>query len=1207
MAEIGQNNPLSEFLGLPLSFVHLHCHSQYSLLEATCRFKQLAGQAAEWGMPAVSLTDNGNMYGAVEFYFACKSAGVKPIVGLDVYLAPHGRLVKGEHRDNVPKPNTRMVLLAQNYEGYQNLCQISSIGFHEGFYYKPRVDYEILEKYSDNVIALSGNLRGEIPFHFLDQGKDVALEKVQALKKIYGDRLYLEMCRTGVREWKEVNEFLLEVAESEKLKYVATNDVHYFNRDEKLAQEVLVCIGTNKTLQDDSRFQLGSDQFYFKSPEEMRQTFSDLPEACDQTLEIADRCDIKFTLEDEKGQPIYHLPTYPTQEGRSLKEEIRVVSEQGLQERFDQAKAIGEDIPEDKKTVYYERLDYELGVIDGMGFNGYFLIVQDFIRWAKENGIPVGPGRGSGAGSLVAYCLSITDLDPIPNALIFERFLNPERVSMPDFDIDFCQDRRQEVIEYVTQKYSPPSVSQIITYGKLQAKAAIRDVGRVLGMLYAEVDVISKLMPDKLGLTLNEALEMEPRLTEAMEMNPQYNTLMELAQKVEGLVRHAGIHAAGVIIADGELVQHAPLSKGANGEQVVQDDMKHAEKIGLIKFDFLGLKTLTHINNALKLIEKNRGKKITEQDISMNDKGIYEVFCSGDTNGVFQFEGDGITEATKKIKPSCFGDIVAITSLYRPGPMEMIPEYTRRKHGESEITYIFPELEEILSETYGIIIYQEHVQLIAAKIASYSLGEADMLRRAMGKKIAEEMAKQKTRFLEGAAKNGYDKNKAAELFGLMEEFAKYGFNKSHAAAYCVVSGQTAWLKRYYPVEFYAALLSTEMGDTDKVVKYIKDAGKKDIVVRPPHIDYSEHKFTVEGDEIFFGLGAIKGVGESAIEAIIEAREKMPDKKFGSLEKFFEEIDLRRVNKKVIECLIKAGAFEGYGDNRATLLAGYPKFMDRADANRKDKEVGQASLFDLGETNEQKVQLEERPPWPRSVRLGYEKEVIGFYLSDHPLKGLEGLIRAFASADIANLGPYAERIIQAKKENSEGKKPAKKDWRERQNEGKAPVVVAGLVAEFREIITKKGTRMAFAQLEDLSGSIELVVFPKAYQEYETILKEDDPILVHGLFENDEGQMKILVDKVEKLEDSLKKAKKMSIRLDSTMQNQLGDLSAILDRYPGTTKVKFVIELPEMGKVITLKRGETEGVGASNELFEGIHSLFGRMDFVELETGASVGAQ
>ena len=1161
--------------GEKLSFVHLHVHSQYSLLEATCKPKSLANTAQKMEMPAVAMTDLGNMFGVIEHYFACNSAGVKPIIGLEVFLAPKSRHVKGEDRDN-RQPNTRLVLLAKNYEGYQNLCRISTIGYQEGFYYRPRVDYEVLEQHSEHLIALTGGSFGDVPWTFINKGKDEALEKLKKLKEIYKDNLYLELTRMGLQQNKEVNDFLLECSKEMNIPYVAANDVHYMTKDEQIAQEVLICIGTNKTLQDPERFRLGSDQFYFKTEEEMKALFKDLPEAIENTVKIADQCNVEFQLTDEEGKPIYHLPTYPTKEGRTLKQEIEAIARDGLEQRFKEYVRIGEPVSDEKKQEYFKRLEYELNIIDGMGFNGYFLIVQDFINWSKDHDIPVGPGRGSGAGSLVAYSLFITDLDPMPYNLIFERFLNPERISMPDFDIDFCQENRGRVIDYVTEKYKPESVSQIITYGKLQTRAAIRDVGRVMGMTYGEVDVVSKLVPDILGISLSEAIEKEPRLREMMENDPKINTLMELALKVEGLVRHAGIHAAGVVIADGELVSHAALCRGADGESVVQYDMKHSEKIGLIKFDFLGLKTLTHINDAIKLIEKNRGKKIITTEISLKDPGIYELIAKGDTNGVFQFEGDGITDLIKKAKPDCFEDIVAINALYRPGPMEMIPDYLERKHGRKKVEYIFEELEPILQETYGIVVYQEHVQLIASKIASYSLGEADMLRRAMGKKIAEEMAKQKKRFMKGAVENGYPKDKSEVLFDTMAEFAKYGFNKSHAAAYCVISAQTAWLKHYYPVEFFAALLSTEMSDTDKVVKYVKDAQKHNINVNAPHVNYSEYKFTVKGDEIYFSLGAIKGVGQSAVESIIEARENKPEKKFESLEDFFESVDLRKVNKKTIECLIKAGAFDDFGYNRAELINGYLKFIDRADRVRKDADMGQVSLFSLDESIEEadKVSIDPCADWSRSQKLSYEKEVLGFYLSDHPMNGIDSLAKPWISDEIQNL------VTKEKKQAT---------------------TVVGMISTLKEIITKKGTRMAFAQLEDMTGQTELIIFPDAFSEYEDVLKSEKPILVSGAVEvsDDKSSSKILVESVKSFQDELVRVKKMVFRLPLESQEKLNDIKELISQYPGSTKLSFLMQLDDIKKQVELDLIEPEGVTLSSELLDSIYTLVPNNNTVQLQ--------
>ncbi|MFN3697311.1 MAG: DNA polymerase III subunit alpha [Pseudobdellovibrio sp.] len=1180
-----------------MSFVHLHVHSEYSLLEAACRVKALAKKAAEYQMPAVALTDYGNMFGAIEFYFACQDKGVKPIIGLEAYIAPGSRFDKKQDPNvrfsEVALGPKRLVLLAQNLQGYQNLCKLSSVGYQEGFYWKPRIDYEILKEYSSDLICLSGTQRGEIIDTFLKEGPDAALEKIKFLKAIFDDRFYLEMCRAlpqNTDAQKNINKFLLEASKICAVPLVATNDVHYMTQDDQIAQEVLVCIGSNKTLSDEHRYKLGSSDFYFKSADAMARLFSDVPEAISNTLQIAERCQVKFKLKDDTGKAIYHLPSFPTTEGRTVKEEINFRSLEGLKVRFEELKNVGAEVPEEKKPDYFKRLDYELSIIDRMGFNGYFLIVQDFINWAKDRDIPVGPGRGSGAGSLVAYSLRITDLDPIPNYLLFERFLNPERISMPDFDIDFCQDRRQEVIQYVTDKYGQESVSQIITYGKLQTRAALKDVGRVLGMTFAEVDVVSKLIPDKLGISLTDSLEAEPRIREAMETNPTVQTLVELALKVEGLVRHAGIHAAGVIIADGSLVKHAPMYKGADDENVVQYDMKHAEKIGLIKFDFLGLKTLTHIHHALKLVKQNRNIDLLSKNIPLNDSKIYELLSRGDTAGVFQFEGEGITDATRKIKPTSFADITAITSLYRPGPMANIPEFTKRKHGEAPVEYLLPDTKQVLEETYGIMVYQEQVMGIASIIAGYSLGEADMLRRAMGKKIKAEMDQHRERFMKGALERGHDRQKSEELFDLMYKFADYGFNKSHAAAYSVITAQTAYIKHYYPAEFFAALLSTEVGDTDKVVKYVKDAQKRGLKVLAPHVNFSDYLFTVKGEEIYFGLGAIKGVGSAAVESILEARSKMPDQKFNSLDEFFENVDLRRVNKKVIECLIKAGAFEGYGPHRAQLFEQYNKFLDRAIGAQKDKDLGQVSLFDLGDQKEIVV-LENTKVWTRSQTLAFEKEVLGFYLSDHPLKGFENLFKVWTTCDINDLSKIDELKPEVKPAlNPEPRNRFQKDQKRR-------VILGGLIVESREMITKKGTRMAFAKLEDLSGTLELVVFPDAFAKFGHFLKDERPLLIGGGLELSEGNPKVFVDTIAPFDDVMKKTKRVSFRLDMLASEDYVKLDQILHDYKGDTNVRLVIAIQDHQE-IEMEPSVPYKIQISDAFFEDVHQVFGRTDFIEI---------
>ncbi len=1156
-------------------FAHLHVHSEYSLLEAACRVKVLAKTSAAHQASALALTDNGNMFAAIEFYFACLDAGVKPIIGLDAYLSFGGRLEKKPEFAFTPK----IVLLARTLEGYRQLCRLSSIGYQEGFYYKPRIDLEVLARHSSDLIALTGWTNGYLLESFQREGKDRARERAKGLQEIFGERLYLETGRFQSPNEKVSQDFIGELSDELGILRVATNDVHFVTPDDQIAQEVLICIGTNRTLSDTTRFRLSSNQYYLKHPEKRRELFADAPELCDRTLEIAEQCNVKFKLKDAAGKAIYHLPSFPTTEGRSVKEEIEALAQQGLEVRFAEAAAAGVAVNEEGRPAYDERLKFELGVIDRMGFNGYFLIVADFINWAKTQNIPVGPGRGSGAGSRVAYSLRITDLDPVRYDLLFERFLNPERVSMPDFDIDFCQTRRGEVIQYVTKKYGEKSVSQIVTYGKLQARAAIKDVGRVLGMTFAEVDIVTKLIPEKLGINLKDSLEMEPRLREAMELNPQVNTLMTLAQKVEGLVRHAGIHAAGVIIADGELLDHAPLYKGADGENVVQYDMKHAEKIGLIKFDFLGLKTLTHVHQALQMIAKSQGRIIAAHEISVDDPGIYEIMSCGDTAGIFQFEGDGITDAICKIKPTSFTDITAINALYRPGPMAMIPEYAKRKHGESPVEYLLEVTKESLEETYGIIVYQEQVMAIASKVAGYSLGEADMLRRAMGKKIKEEMDKHRDRFLKGAAERGHDSKKSEELFDLMYKFADYGFNKSHAAAYCVIAAQTAWLKKYFPAEFFAALLSNEMGDTDKIVKYIKDAQKRGLLVRGPHVNHSEFLFTVVNGEIYFGLGAIKGLGETAVDAILKGRATLESAKFSSLDEFFTAVDARRLNKKTMECLIKAGALDEFGLHRGELLHNYTRYLDWAVTLAKEKELGQISLFDAVAGSSQGATIERTKQLPRPQVLNFEKEVIGFYLSDHPLKGFESLAKLYATHSVDRL--IHEEVPPFNPRTKERKK----------------VTVFGLVTELREIITKKGTRMAFARFEDLTGGVEVLCFPDAFAKCETLLKSDQSLLLTAALEKNDGQVKLILDSIGLLSDALKRPKKLIIHLDRLPEEDFVKLESVFNEYPGAVVVDLEMKLADLEKRVNFASEIT--VNLTTEFVETVHQNLGRTDFFEVK--------
>lgn len=1178
-----------------MGYCHLHVHSEYSLLEAAAEVKPLAKTAASFGQKALALTDHGNMYGAIEFYFACKDAGVKPILGLDAFVAPGLRTEKpqGLKFDQLKNPG-QVVLLAKSYKGYQSLCAISTRSYFEGFYYRPRVDFDLLAEHSEDLICLTGGLRGLIYDLFMRNGPDQAQGALKKLQEIFKQNLYCEFTRTGKPREKEFEEFLLAQAKSMGITCVAANDVHYLKQDDAMAQDVLFCIGNNLLLKDPQRAKMPGDQFYLRSSEEMQKIFADHPEWLSATEQIADQVNIQFTLKDEHGKPIYHLPGFPTPKEMTVTEFMASEAQRGLQERIEEIKTRGETwSPEDEKR-YQDRLSYELAVIDKMGFNGYFLIVSDFIRWAKKQSIPVGPGRGSGAGSLVAFCLRITDVDPMPYDLLFERFLNPERVSMPDFDIDFCQDRRGEVIDYVTQQYTQDAVSQIITYGKLQCKAAIKDTGRVLGLGFAEVDRVTKLVPEKLGITIQEAIDTEPRLRELMEDDPQIATLIDLALRIEGLVRHAGIHAAGVVIADGRIRDFAPLSKGSNDETVVQYDMKHSEKIGLIKFDFLGLKTLTHIHSAIKMIEKNRGKKITLTDISLHDPGIYEIMAKGDTLGIFQFEGEGITDAIRKIKPTTFFDITAINALYRPGPMAMIPTFAKRKNGEEPVEYLFEDLKTVLEETFGIIVYQEQVMAIAANIAGYSLGEADMLRRAMGKKIKEEMDQHRVRFLKGAKEKGYDEKKSEELFELMYKFADYGFNKSHAAAYCVIAAQTAWLKHYYPIEFFAGLLSTELSNTDKIVQYSKDAQKHGIEILPPNINESEYLFTPRGERVYFGLGAIKGVGENVINEIVQARKKLPDQRFASLENFFESVDPKVLNKKTLESLIKAGALDVFGYHRAQLMNGFSKLAEWATQKHKSQSVGQGSLFDMIEENIDIVTIPDCEAWSRSETLKQEKEVLGFYLSDHPLKGFENIISAWATANLSEM-PRIFSEWQAQMSHSNNKQ--KYDFRNRDG-NKKKVFVAGLMREVRELITKKGTRMAFARIEDLTGDLSLVIFPDTFAQVQGLLTSDKPLLVSGYLESETEAVKMIVDSLMPLEDVFSKARKLIFNLSNLQEDQYSILHQILESYPGEVPCEFMFKDIDQGAGIQLLPENLFKVNFQAEFIEKLQTEIGNTQFLEL---------
>lgn len=1091
----------------PDSFVHLHLHTQYSLLDGALRLKDLFKKAKEFNMPAIACTDHGNMFGAIDFYTQAIKAGIKPILGSEVYFTPgsrfdrrppkKGRVLESQDEEEGKYQIHHLVLLCKNIVGYKNLCQLLSKAYLEGMYYKPRIDIELLREYGEGLIATTACLKGEVAYNFFSGQDQKAAQAISKLQEVFKDDFYLEVQRHGLEEEK-VYDKIIDYANANNIKLVATNDCHYLTKEDAAAQEVLLCIQTQKTFSDEKRMRLTTDEFYFKSSEEMRNRFPDLPEACDHTLEIADKCNLEITWHNDQGEQIYHLPDFAQfiDTGETEEEYFKRMAREGLEERFKGPhfrKLITlENWESELRAQYYERLEVEIDTIMTMGFPGYFLIVSDFIKWAKEKDIPVGPGRGSGAGSLVAYALKITNINPLPYNLLFERFINLERITMPDFDVDFCQDRRPEVLDYVTKKYGEDKVGQIITFGKLQAKAVIRDVSRVHGLPYAETDALAKLVPDELGITLPEAIEKEPRLAELEERDPKIRRVLQISKRLEGLLRHASVHACGVIITNDPLVNYCPLYKGKEGEQVVQFDKDFSEMIGLVKFDFLGLKTLTVIKNASTFIQRDHKPDFDIESIDMEDQTVYDYISKGKTTGVFQLESSGMKDLCSRLQPGTIDDITAINALYRPGPMGlgMHDEFIERKFGRKETDYFFDDLKPVLSDTYGIIVYQEQVMNIARIVGGYSLGEADMLRRAMGKKKIAEMERHEKIFLDGAQKRGYDQAKAKEVYDLMAEFANYGFNKSHAVAYAFIAYQTAFLKRYYPACFYAALLGTEMNNTDKVTAYINDARENGIEILPPDVNESLYLFNVIENKIRFGMGAIKNVGEGPVNAIIHEREQ--NGPFESFIDFCERVPMRSCNNRVLESLIKVGAFDDVDEmNRKTLLESLEVIVAHAKKKQEERAAGQVNLFDLGgafeESKEQMLNLNEVEDFDEKEKLGYEQELLGIFVSGHPLQKYEEILKELVSMPIAQI----HELPQMAKPEFDFRDPKRN-----KDPSRRSMTIAGLIVEMKSILTKKGDRMAFATLEDLSGKIECVFFPKVYAECFELLEDDEPIVVEG---------------------------------------------------------------------------------------------------------------
>lgn len=1143
-------------------FVHLHVHTQYSLLDGAIRIGDLVKKAVEFGMPAVALTDHGNMFGAIEFYLKCQSAGIKPIIGCEVYLAPGSRFVK-ESR-GIGDASHHLILLCQNLEGYRNLSRLVSIGFKEGFYYRPRIDKEVLREYSSGLIALSACLKGEVAWlcqgDHMDEARTVAAE----FAEMFPGRYYLELQENTLPEQERANRGLLQISRELGLPLVATNDCHYLNRTDAKPHEVLLCIQTGKTMDDPNRMCFSADEFYFKSPDEMAAAFPDVPEALANTLRVAEQCDLSFDFKT------YHFPRYSPPDGKSLEDELTRQAEEGLRFRLEQVRRKKPDLSEEEESGYWKRLAVELECIIKMGFPGYFLIVADFINWAKQQGIPVGPGRGSAAGSLVAYALRITDLDPIPYNLLFERFLNPERISMPDIDVDFCQNRREEVIQYVTDKYGRDKVCQIITFGTMAAKGAIRDVGRALNYSYGDVDKIAKLVPNILNIQLADAMKKEPKLTEMASSDPKIKNLLDTALCLEGLTRHASTHAAGVVVAPDTLEEFCPVYMDQKSSSITtQYSMKYVEKIGLVKFDFLGLKNLTVIDNAVKIIRAGKNPSFEISELQDDDETSYKLLQSGATTGVFQLESTGMKELLVKLKPSCFEDIIAVCALYRPGPLGsgMVDDFIDRKHGRKAVVYDLPQLQPILKDTYGVIVYQEQVMQIARTLAGYSLGGADLLRRAMGKKDLAEMAKQRDTFLTGAKENSIDPKKAEAIFDLMAKFAEYGFNKSHSAAYALIAYQTAYLKAHYPVEFMAALLTEDMDSSDKVTKNISECREMGIQVLPPDINASELSFTVRENSIRFGMGAVKNVGVGAVEAILEARS---EGEFKDLFDFCSRVDMRRVNRRVVESLVKCGAFDSTGARRAPLMAALESAMELGQKLQKERASNQASLFGEAEVvftaGNGVGTVPDIPEWREKELLSFEKEALGFYITGHPLDRYGDDVKRFSTVTTATL------------ENCRDK---------------ADVKLCGIVSSLSEKITKKGDRMAFALIEDQIGSVEVMVFPDVYGKCAAFLKTDDPLLVTGTLEIGEESCKIKATDVVPL-GTLKEtnSRRVSFVLDAskTGREQLVALKELIGRHAGECPACVQVVIPDSCRA-TIRLPAGYAVRPSDDLSLEAEALFG----------------
>jgi DNA polymerase-3 subunit alpha len=1170
-------------------FVHLHVHTQYSLLDGAIRIDPLLKRAASYQMISVAITDHGTMYGAIEFYEKAYKAGIKPIIGCELYVASRSRF------DKTPRDKGglfHLVLLAKNKEGYQNLCRLVTAAQLEGFYYKPRVDKEILADCSRGLIALSGCLHGEIP-HLIQAGRsDKAAELARTYEAMFGKgNFYLEVQNNGLQAQETVNEALLEMSDALSIPLVATNDCHYLDPEDALAHDVLLCIQTGKPVHETKRLKFQTDQLYFKSPEQMKLDFRSYPGAVGHSLEIANRCNLeldfkthhfpRFRVESymRSDKPTQATPLSDTEDGQSdakangissVDEYLEREARNGLEARLEKIRSRIPDFSQAVGRRYRERLDRELNVIKGMGFSGYFLVVADFVRFARKADIPVGPGRGSAAGSLVAYSLRITDLDPIAYGLIFERFLNPARKSLPDIDIDFCIEGREAVFKYVVEKYGGPDhVAQIITFGKMQARAVLRDVGRALDIPLREVDRIAKMIPEAANITLEQAVAREFKLQELIEEQPHIKKLFTIARALEGLPRHASTHAAGVVISDRPLVEYLPLARGKKGEVVTQYDMKAVEKIGLIKFDLLGLRNLTVMKEACEIIRKRGGVPPDLAHVDLTDKKTFELLASAQTTGVFQLESSGMKDLLLRLKPACFEDIVALVALYRPGPLDsgMHDEFVKRKNGRVPVTYLLPELEPILKDTYGVILYQEQVMNIASVLADYSMAEADNLRKAMGKKIADIMAQERERFLSRAKDKGVDSEKAENIFDLIEKFGRYGFNKAHSAAYAMIAFQTAYLKAHFPVESMAAILTSEMGSTEEVVKYIAECRNQGIEILPPDINESDMDFTVVDGKIRFGMAAVKNVGQGAIESILEVRRQGGP--FKSLYDFCERIDYRKVNRRVIESLIKSGAFDSTRATRSQMMSVLEETLEVGQKVQRDRTSGQFNLFEtMGLDSHRTIYppFPEMEEWNEGELLNYEKESLGFFITGHPLAKYEPILKKFANADTVKLHDLSEgRVVR----------------------------IGGIVRDYKLHNDRKGEVMAFVTLEDLSGLAEVILFSSLYSSASDLIKKDSAIMVEGRVTRDEKSSKILADTVvpiDEAEGTWTTSVHLNLHITDLDKQCLQKLCEILKQHKGSCSAYLHLLMPQRTDTI-IALPDSIRVKADPDLAEAVNNFLG----------------